>query len=208
MERADGSTDIRCMSESKDHSLDPIDAELAAIDLPDVAETAPPLPPPLQMSGLQPQERARPGAAQRLTLRITLYILGACLFVAVASLVRPDRSVAAAKPDRAPAKLDVVVGEPAGTAAAAGSEQASGPVAPGRNAQGWLLLGTLHGPTHDVWAYASPEGPRYTVIDAMGNVVMEDAAAEDVYRTVPEVDLKNMRLEPGAEGGPLMMVDG
>lgn len=173
-------------------------------------EPAPAAPPPLQLSGLAPKERSGPGAAQRLTARITLYILGACLFVAVASVLRPERSEAEAKRDRSAVKLDVIGSAPgvsgAGTGVA-GVGAATGPVAPAQNAKGWLLIGSLEGPTHDVWAYASPDGPRYTVIDAMGNVVMEDAIADDVYRTVPEVDLKNMRLEPGAVGGPLMMVD-
>lgn len=174
-------------------------------------EVAPAAPPPLQLSGLAPKERSGPRAAQRLTARITLYILGACLFVAVASVLRPERSEAEAKRDRSAVKLDVIgsaAGVPGGgPGAAAGVEAAAGPVAPAQNAKGWLLIGSLEGPTHDVWAYASPDGPRYTVIDAMGNIVVEDAIADDVYRTVPEVDLKNMRLEPGAVGGPLMMVD-
>ena len=142
--------------------------------------------------------------------RITIYILAACLSVAVASFLRPERSIAAAKRDRAPApvQLDVVGGSEANAATAvAPAPGQTGPVAPERNSHGWLLLGTLHGARHEVWAYASPEGPRYTVIDALGNVLMEDAHADDVYRTVPEVDLKNMQLEPGATGGPLMMVD-
>jgi hypothetical protein len=133
--------------------------------------------------------------------RIGAYVAFGCMFVAVASLVGPERSRAAADRSQGPAKLDVVVGANAAPAPETGA------VAPARNANGWLLLGTLHGATHEVWAYASPDGPRYTVIDALGNVVLVDVAAEDVYRTVPEVDLKNMQLEPGAEGGPLMMVD-
>jgi hypothetical protein len=65
----------------------------------------------------------------------------------------------------------------------------------------------LHGATHEAWVYASPDGARYTVIDGAGRVVIEDAPADEVYRAVPELDLKNLQLEPGASGGPLMMAD-
>lgn len=194
------SADIRGMTDRETReALDEVRRELGAeVEAP---------PPPLQLSGLQPRERARPGETQRLMVRITIYILGACVFVGAASFMKPERSVASAGPIREPAKLDVVVGVETGNKSPAAADEQTGPVAPERNAQGWPLVGSLHGPTHDVWAYASPEGPRYTVIDAMGNVVMEDAVADDVYRTVPEVDLKNMQLEPGAVGGPLMMAE-
>src|SRR5690606_8672995 len=103
-------------------------------------EPEPPPPPPLPLSGLAPPERTGPGPTQRLMARITIYILAACLFVAVASFLRPERTIAASKRDRAPApvQLDVVgASEADALAANTPTPEQTGPVAPERNADGW-----------------------------------------------------------------------
>jgi len=130
---------------------------------------------------------------RRVVWRLGLCCAALCVFVVVASVVRPDVSTAGA----GGTERDVT--DPSAVAAP--------DAPPERNAHGWALVGVLRGATHEAWVYASPDGPRYTVIDARGWLVLEDAQVDEVYRAVPEMDLKNLRLEPGEGSGPLMMVD-
>ena len=129
-----------------------------------------------------------PPSHQRHAGRNLAFALGAfVLFFGVASLVKPPPRSASASGGGLP--------RPSGSALAQLSDHAE----PGR------LLGTLEGREYAVRCYASPLGPRYSVLTLDGRLLGSDLPADEVYRVFPGVDLESMRLEPGA--GPLMLMD-
>jgi hypothetical protein len=107
-------------------------------------------------------------------------------FVAAALLVEPSPSPAgSARPIDAPADAD-----PTNPDAVAG-EQPSDRVS----------LGSLLGLEHSLLIHATPEGPRYTLLDPLGNPIATDLAGDEVYRVHPDADVDRMIA------GPLMLAD-
>lgn len=123
-------------------------------------------------------------------LKRTLFALaGLGVFFGVASFIKPaPRQASASVPN--PVQLTVPV------------------TALGEHPKGWKLLGTLQGKKYLVRAYASPEGPRYSVYSTAGQLLQADLPADEVYRAFPEADLQNMRLEPGVSSDALMLHSG
>ena len=125
--------------------------------------------------------------------RIAVLAFGAAVFFGVASVVKPP-------PQSAEAGFDSMRRTPETSRLAADAPRASA------HAKGWRLLGTLEGREQRVLCFASPDGPRYSVHTLDGALLVADLPADEVYRLFPEIDLENMRLEPGADG-PLMLMD-
>lgn len=118
--------------------------------------------------------------------RVLVLAVGVGVFFGVASMIKPaPRQAAADVPTNVPRRL------PSAT--------------PGEHPKGWKLLGSLQGKQFLVRAYASPEGPRYTVYSIKGELLQADLPADEVYRAFPDVDLENMQLEPGVTPGTLML---
>lgn len=134
---------------------------------------------------------AAPGRSAALrALKRTLFALaGVGVFFGVASFIKPaPRQASASVPN--PVQLTI----PAS--------------ALGEHPKGWKVLGTLQGKNLLVRAYASPEGPRYSVYSTAGQLLQADLPADEVYRAFPEADLQNMRLEPGVPSNALMLHSG
>jgi len=64
-----------------------------------------------------------------------------------------------------------------------------------------VTLGTLEGLEHTLIIVATPDGPRYTALDPLGNPIAVDLPADEVYRVVPDADVDRMIA------GPLMLAD-
>ncbi len=129
----------------------------------------------------------RPGV--RLARRMLFVLAGAAVFLGVASVIKPaPRQAAATIPTAVPLVL------PASSL--------------GPHDKGWKLLGTLQGKTLIVRAFASPDGPRYSVYSTLGQLLQADLPADEVYRAFPQVDLQNIRLEPGVTSDALMLHPG
>lgn len=125
----------------------------------------------------------------RIARRTLLAIACIGAFLGVASFIKPaPRQAAASIPN--PVELAIPVS------------------ALGEHPKGWKLLGTLQGKKYLVRAYASPEGPRYSVYSTLGRLIQGDLPADEVYRAFPEADLKNMQLEPGVPSNALMLHSG
>lgn len=75
--------------------------------------------------------------------------------------------------------------------------------------RGWPNLGILQGMDYFVLVHGSPNGPRYTVCSRLGEVLESDLAADEVYRSFPELDIPGMRLDPdaGAASSPMMLAE-
>ena len=72
----------------------------------------------------------------------------------------------------------------------------------------WSNLGAMEGAEYVVLVYGSPQGPRYTVCNRLGEVLERDLAADDVYRSFPDLNIPGMRLEPASDGAvPMMLAD-
>jgi hypothetical protein len=124
-------------------------------------------------------------------------LIAIVVYAAVSSIARPGRS--SAEPPGV--KVTPTYQLPS-IGASRGSQKAAGVAqAPATNARGERLLGQLIGGERLVWIYAGPQGPRYTVATPDGRILQEDLAADDVYRSFPELDIPNMRLEPRPDSG-------
>jgi len=135
--------------------------------------------------------------------RLVYYALGAALFVGVGAVVRPERSMAAARESYEQRQGRIVVG---GASGATESGPSATPVQIPAVASKRPLLGMLVGSPYFVWVYAGPKGPLYTVADRAGHILASEVDAETLYEQCPEVSVQSLQLQPG-EPGQLMMVD-
>jgi len=62
-------------------------------------------------------------------------------------------------------------------------------------------LGTLEGRGHHLLIFATPDGPRYTALDALGNPIASDLTSDEVYRVSPDADVDRLI------SGPVMLAD-
>lgn len=66
------------------------------------------------------------------------------------------------------------------------------------------LLGELTSPAYRILVYAAADGPRYTVLDHDGQILYENLEADEVYRVVPGLDVRDLHtIAPG--GTPALM---
>jgi hypothetical protein len=156
--------------------------------------------PTVQAEASSVRNEGRPGA--RLLRRLGVAAVGAGAFVLVASVVDPQLS---------PAKTPEAMNMPP-VLSSEDREHVERMLAARAHAKGWRLLGVLEGIDYYTLAYASPDGPRYTVCALDGRLLLADLPAGEVYRAFPTLDLENLRLDPAdlplaPEGGPLMLAD-
>jgi hypothetical protein len=135
-------------------------------------------------------------------------LIAVVVYAAVSSIARPGRS--SAEPPGV--KVTPTYQMPVISAARDGQKAVGAAQAPATNSRGERLLGQLIGGERLVWIYAGHDGARYTVATRDGRILQEDLAADDVYRSFPELDIPNMRLEPRPDpaapfSGPLMSAD-
>ncbi|MFG0274152.1 MAG: hypothetical protein ACF8QF_03755 [Phycisphaerales bacterium] len=125
-----------------------------------------------------------PRRIPRILMRVGVAGALAGAFVAAALLVEPSPSPAGnARSMDAPADLDA-------------ETEATDEQAPDR-----VSLGALEGLEHSLLIHATPEGPRYTLLDPLGNPIATDLPADEVYRVHPDADVDRMIA------GPLMLAD-
>ena len=60
-----------------------------------------------------------------------------------------------------------------------------------------VSLGSMIGPQYSAYILDTPDGPRYTVYDAEGNVLVHRAAADEVYRQVPDYNIPDLTTSLG-----------
>jgi hypothetical protein len=101
--------------------------------------------------------------------RVIIASLAVGLFVAVASVFEPENSIAT--PERLRQDVDPV-------ALSAGT-----------------YLGELVGRNHSVVIHATPDGPRYTALDGLGNVIAADLMADEVYQLLPDVNIDTLSAD-------------
>ncbi len=53
-------------------------------------------------------------------------------------------------------------------------------------------LGMMEGRERNIYISASPEGPRYTITDSLGNILGENLTASEVEEQFPDLGLENM----------------
>ncbi|MCC6322788.1 MAG: hypothetical protein IT438_15295 [Phycisphaerales bacterium] len=133
----------------------------------------------------------------RLWARVGVGAAGGAAFLLLASVFDPGHS--SANDNHVPGVIDL-----ARHRAASATE-----VLRRAHPQGWPTLGMLEGAEYLVIVHASPSGPRYTVCNTIGEVLATDLAADDVYRSFPELDIPGMLLDPEANDGspPMMLAD-
>jgi hypothetical protein len=117
---------------------------------------------------------------QRAAMRVLVGAGAAAVFVIAAVIVEPDDSRAVSLP------REPVPSQPSHTEV----------TDPDR-----VSLGELIGFDHRVHIVATPEGPRYTALDNLGNVIAAELYADELYHVLPNADVKSMIA------GPLMRAD-
>jgi len=65
------------------------------------------------------------------------------------------------------------------------------------------LLGELIGTTYRVRVYAGADGARYSVLTLSGELLFEGLEADEVYRVVPGLDVRELQAIDGT-GGAIM----
>ncbi|MBX3356912.1 MAG: hypothetical protein KF745_00640 [Phycisphaeraceae bacterium] len=125
--------------------------------------------------------------------RIVAIAVAVMVFAAISSVIRPSDSSADPLHARTPKPT-------LGPAPAVFK-------APDRDALGNMLIGQLTSADHLVLAYATREGPRYTVCALDGTVLESNLMADDVYRVFPSLNIENMVLDPDEGSQPVMMFD-
>lgn len=126
--------------------------------------------------------------------RLAIVVAGAAVFLGVASIIKPQPQQASATPEPGPVEPSKL-------------ETKAGRHALPQHPQEWKCLGFIEGREYVVIAFASPEGPRYTVKSREGAVLQRDLPANEVYRAFPDIDLENLRVDP-PEGDLLMLHSG
>ncbi|MFG0256937.1 MAG: hypothetical protein ACF8GE_03440 [Phycisphaerales bacterium JB043] len=118
----------------------------------------------------------------RIAGRVVIATLSVGLFVAIASVFEPQDTTAT--PQRASAR-------PAAPTALDGS-----------------YMGELVGRDHSVIIHATSEGPRYTALDGLGNVIATGLTAEQVYRYLPDVNIETLSADDnGLLDSPIILDD-
>lgn len=155
-----------------------------------------------------PVAASRPHHRTRLVWKLSLGLCAAAMFVGAASVVKPPPRNAAANPGLNEF-TNTMRGAFANAPAAAGTRENALNARNGEQ-QGvpanWKLLGMLESNRHIVLCYGTPDGPRYSVYSIHGDLQQRGMAADEVYRSFPDVDIENMHLEPGTDG-PVMLMD-
>ncbi|MHC4976624.1 MAG: hypothetical protein ACYTF7_08465 [Planctomycetota bacterium] len=129
---------------------------------------------------LTPTQRRR--RITRITGRVVIASLAVGLFVAVASVFEPENSTAT--PQRVVVEFDV------------------------NSRSDATYLGELVGKDHSVIIHATAEGPRYTAIDGLGNVIATDLQVHEVYRYLPDANLETISADDnGLLDTPLLLDD-
>lgn len=78
--------------------------------------------------------------------------------------------------------------------------------APPRDRDGRWLLGTLVGVQHEVWIYSDGVQPRFSVADRAGTLLQQGLAADEVYRSFPDLPVDSLRMQI-VPGGAIMHAD-
>lgn len=118
--------------------------------------------------------------------RVALAAGGVATFLFVASIFNPQLS--AASDDHVPAVVKVTPRRTADIIDALLRRE---------HPKHWRNLGMMEGADYLVLVYGSPLGPRYTVCSLNGEVLEQDLASDEVYRSFPDLNIPGMRLEPG-----------
>lgn len=136
--------------------------------------------------------------------RLVYTALGIALFLGVSAVIRPERSMAAARDNFTEKQSRIMLAAEADklTSTTITRKQIQPPVVTSTRP----LLGTLTGSAYFVWVYAGATGPVYTVADREGRILATELDADALYERLPEVSVTTLQLQPGAPG-PLMMVD-
>lgn len=117
---------------------------------------------------------------RRQLLRLAGVVACVAAFVGVATLINPTSSLARAV--RNASGFPLANGKPgAGLPAAAQTDR--------------LSLGTLEGHEFRVSIFAASDHPSYSVVNAAGQAVALDVPADEVYKHVPEMDVRSMMAD-------------
>lgn len=117
--------------------------------------------------------------ARRQLLRILAVVGGAIAFLGIATLVNPTSSIA--RVIRGNSGFALANGKP-GTAASADSDTNSHRPS----------LGTLAGPEFKVSIFAAAGPATYSIYDASGKPIVVDVTGPEVYKSVPDLDVRSM----------------
>lgn len=68
------------------------------------------------------------------------------------------------------------------------------------------FVGELISSDFRILVYAGVDGPRYTVLNADGTVLSRGLHADEVYRTVPGLDVRDLQsVSEGSPNSPIML---
>ncbi len=113
--------------------------------------------------------------------RVLAVGLGVVTFLAVASIISPGSSVAT------PAQDQHAGGFPLA------NDQRS--VQPAESVHRPLSLGVLDGREVRVEMWSGPIAPTYSIYDADGRVMLSGARSDEVYMTLPDIDIRSMMAD-------------
>jgi len=107
--------------------------------------------------------------------------VGIVTFLAVASIISPGSSVAT------PAQ------EPRDGGFPLANDQRSSPVTAAAHKP--LSLGVLDGREYTVEMWSGPINPTYSIYDADGRAMLLGARSDEVYTTLPDIDIRSMMAD-------------
>ena len=122
-----------------------------------------------------------PTRSRRQLLRVLAVVGGLVAFVGIATLVNPTSSLAKA------------VRNASGFALANGKAGSTVTTADGADTR--ASLGSLVGPEFRVSIFAASDHATYSVTNAAGQAVAVDVSGEDVYKSVPELDVRSLMAD-------------
>ncbi len=128
--------------------------------------------------------------------RLAAVGLGVVTFLVLSSVVEPNPS--AASDDHVPGIVNITPRR---------ADEITTALLRRQHPRRWINLGMLEGSEYLVLIYGSPTGARYTVCNILGEMLEEDLAPGDVYRSFPDLDIPGMQLDPATTGElPALMI--
>jgi len=113
--------------------------------------------------------------------RLLVVGIGVVTFLAVASIIRPGSSVATPTQDQHGGGFPLANDQRSGQSAA--PEQRP------------LSLGVLDGREVTVEMWSGPIAPTYSIFDAEGRPMLLGAKSDEVYMTLPDIDIRSMMAD-------------
>lgn len=140
---------------------------------------------------------------QKPLMRGALLLGGIVTFMGVASVIKPPPRSATA----APATSQQLVSPQQVWLSGQHGQMAQTTGHAPEHPKGLKCIGTLEGRDFTVHAYATAQGPVYSVFNRSGELLQQDLPADEVYRAFPQIDLKNLHLAPASStpDGALML---